>query len=209
MTENFAAHLQLAAQSFELRVPRGQSRLAGGQIIPFALGASFWTGTMQLVPAYHQQAGEWETDLMTLARPGQVFEVYDARFDGPAGDPGGVILGAAEPVIHELDPDNRHMRLSGLPGGYVLMKGDYLGWSYGPENSRRALHRIKEDVVASGGGLTPQFAVEPFIAPGAAPGLPVRLVRPTCRALIVEPRFGRAQGYVTEGAVVEWQEATR
>lgn len=123
-----------------------------------------------------------ETDhasiMMDLLRPaGRMFWAFDIRRPTPAADPGGLILGASAPVIAALPAGNREISLSGLPAGYVLRRGDYLGFSYG--GGRRALHRLAEaQVVASGAGVTPAFELSTLIRPGAVVGAPVTLIRP-------------------------------
>lgn len=206
---DFYAGLRIVTQRFFLDVPTGLSRLENGQAVPFALGTPYWRGTATLQQARHAQA-DYEVDMMRLLRPGETFEVFDTRFTGPRLDPEGLLLGASTPVIHTLNADNRRMRISGLPGGYALRKGDYIGWQYGSGPVRHALHRVADDVNASGGGLTPLFAVEPHIRFGASTGLAVQLVRPVCRARIVSSDFGSAARRVwTEGATFDWEETLR
>lgn len=123
-----------------------------------------------------------ETDhasiMMDLLRPaGRMFWVFDIRRPTPAADPDGLILGASAPVIAALPAGNREIVLSGLPAGYVLRRGDYVGFSYG--GGRRALHRLAEaQVVADGAGVTPAFEFSSLIRPGAVVGTPVSLIRP-------------------------------
>ena len=202
----FYASLRIVSQRFYLDVPTGVSRLANGQSIPFANGAPYWRGTVTLDQAAHFDA-DYEVDLMRLMRPGETFEIFDTRFNGPRFDPGGVVLGAATPVLHTLNSDNRRIRVSGLPGGYVLSKGDYVGLRLGSDPVRLGLYRVESTVTASGGGLTPLFAVEPHIRPGTAPGDPVQLVRPVCRARLSSGSFGEGARRVwTEGATFQWEE---
>lgn len=205
---SFYDAVRLASQSFRLEVPRGFSRLANGQSIPSTIGASYWRGSAKLPEKYHRDAIH-EVDLMRLQRPGQTFLIYDKRFNGPIMDPGGAILGAATPTIHTLNSDNLRLRVQGLPGGYKLSTGDYIGWQYGSSPVRYALHRIAQTVTASGSGLTPLFAVEPHIRQGAAVGMAVQLVRPVCRAQIISSSYGNMQLNVTEGAAFEWEETLR
>ena len=202
----FYASLRIISQRFYLEVPTGVSRLANGQSIPFANGASYWRGTAALEQSRHADA-DYEVDLMRLMRPGETFEIFDTRFNGPRLDPAGQILGAASPVLHTLNADNRRIRISGLPGGYVLSKGDYVGVQSGAAPVRLGLYRVEATVVASGAGLTPLFAVEPHIRPGTAAGDPVQLVRPVCRARLSSASFGAGTRRVwTEGATFEWEE---
>lgn len=203
------AELKIAAQEFQLRTPTGQSRLAGGSAIPFALGAPFWTGSATLAPAYHEDAGFAEVALMRLGRPGQTFLCFDARYNGPAGDRGGVILGASTPVVHSIESDRRSLRVSGLPGAYLLQVGDYIGITYGTAPERHWLGRVASDAVATGAGLTGVFEVEPRIPVGVSDGAPVALVRPVCRARVVSAAYGRGAPLITQGATFEWEQVIR
>jgi hypothetical protein len=205
---DFYDGLRLQAWSMSLAVPTGASRLSNGQSIPFSMGEPYWRGKSQLAPHYHATQAASEVDLMRLQRPGETFLVYDARFDGPQADPGGAALNAYTPLIHALDADNRRLRVSWLPAGYVLTKGDYIGWQ-ATNPQRYFLHRVAETVAASISGLTPLFAVEPHIRPGATVGMPVQLVQPVCRARVVEATYGSARPLITEGASFDWEESLR
>ena len=205
---SFYDELKVAAQLFRLEVPRAFTRLGNGQSIPNSIGTPFWRGTVQ-TPRRHHQDALHEVDLLRLERPGETFLIFDKRCNGPRMDPGGTILGSATPTIHTLNADNRRMRVGGLPPGYPLRKGDYIGWQYGSSPVRYALHRLAEDVTASGAGLTPLFAVEPHIRVGASTGLSVQLVRPVCRAQVSGSDYGYAARVFTEGASFEWEETLR
>ena len=204
---SFYSGLAIAAQAFRLELPRQFSRLANGQVIPSRAGASYWRGSASLAPAYHANAAEYEVDLMALDRPGAVFDVYDARFNGPRADPGGVILDTATPSLHTVSGDNGSIRIAGLPGSYVISKGDYIGWTRA--NGSKALHRARATVTASLAGLTPLVAVEPLVRAGDATGVGVVLVRPTCRALVVQSAYGSGRPLITDGGSFDWQEALR
>ncbi|SDW78400.1 hypothetical protein [Roseicitreum antarcticum] len=205
----FYAGLKLSGQGFRLSEAKATTRLAGGDVIPSKLGAALWQGMASIRPEYHADAGPQEVALMRLNRPGETFLVHDKRYNGPRMDPGGVILGASTPVIHTLDPDNRRIRVSGLPSGYTLSVGDWIGWQYGAGPVRHALHRIETGAVASGAGLTPLFAVEPFIRPGVLAGAPVVLVRPACKAIILETTYGNGAPLITSGASFNWTQTLR
>lgn len=205
----FYPGLRLPGRSFAPSAANAITRLGGGDIIKSRLGASLWQGQASIAAAKHRNAAAYEVALSRLERPGETFFVHDARFNGPIMDPGGVILGAATPVIHTLNADNRRMRISGLPGGYMLSVGDYIGWQYGASPVRYALHRIETAATASGAGLTPLFAVEPFIRPGSAAGAAVVLVRPACKAIITEATYGGASLNITSGASFSWTQTLR
>ncbi len=70
-------------------------------------------------------------ELAVLRGAGASFLAYDVTRGAPLFDPTGAVLGAATPTIHELLAGARELRLAGLPGGYVISSGDYLGFAYG------------------------------------------------------------------------------
>jgi len=200
---DFIDSLKIAALEFRLNIPREFSRTRGGLSIPSLLGFPYWQGMASISPSYHADAA-YEVDLMRLERPGQVFEVYDARFNGPRADPGGVELGSASPVLAGVSSNNQSIQISGLPSGYVISPGDYVGWQNA--DGTRALHRALQGATASGGGITPAFAVEGLVRPGTATGAAITLVRPTCRAIITEASYGRGRPLITDGASFNWQQ---
>lgn len=204
---NFYSDLKIASQEFRLNVPKQISRSRGGIAIPSLIGFPYWLGSAQVPRQPHAQAAAGEVGLMRLDRPGQVFEVYDARFNGPQADPGGASLGAATPVLAGVASGNGAIQISGLPSGYVLTVGDYVGWQNA--DGTLALHRAAQGATASSGGVTPAFEVEPLVRPGTATGAALTLVRPTCRAIITETEYGRGRAVITEGATFQWQETNR
>lgn len=204
---SFYSDLKIASQEFRLNVPKQISRSRGGIAIPSLIGFPYWLGSAQVPPAYHVDAGATEVALMRLDRPGQAFEVFDKRYNGPQADPGGALLGSASPVLAGVASGNGAIQISGLPGGYVLTVGDYVGWQNA--DGTLALHRAAQGATASSGGVTPAFEVEPLVRPGTATGAALTLVRPTCRAIVTDTDYGRGRPVITEGATFQWQEANR
>lgn len=204
-----SAMYRMTSADFQLVSNRSFSRLQNGQAIPFSNGSPYWSGSAVLIPSYHADAAEFEMEMMRLSRPGETFLIYDARFNGPRADPGGVILGDREPLIHTLGADNRSMRISGLPAAYVLNVGDYIGATYGANPVRYMLLRVATPAIASTSGLTPLFEVEPHIPHGVSVGASVQLVRPVCRAMVTEISYGSARSLFTAGASFSWQETRR
>lgn len=206
---SFIQSVKIASSMMRLQIPKQFSRLANGQIIPSALGEPYWMGSGAMITEEHADAAEYELALMNLDRPGQSFLVYDNRFNGPRLDPEGTLLEGFTPEIHSLGGNNRSLRVNGLPENYALSRGDYIGWQYGSSPTRYALHRVASAAIATGGGLTPMFDVEPHIRPGAEPGLLVELVRPCCKAIMTASDYGRGSLVFTDPASFSWQETLR
>ena len=205
----FFGGIKKAAAKLKLNEPQEVNRLGDGSVLKASLGAALWQGELSLIPGYHADQGAIEVKIAKLMRAGETFLAYDTRYDGPAADPDGSILGASTPTIHTLDADNRRIRVTGLPVGYELRAGDWIGWTYGSSPVRYALHRIETDATASGAGLTPLFAVEPFIRPGVTVGAAVTLVRPPIKAVMTEADYGSGRPLITEGATFSFIQTLR
>ena len=201
INETFFGGRKIASVQWSLALAMAETTTRGGAVIRTGIGAALWTGRASLAPAYHRDAAAVEALLAELTQPGQSVLAYDPRYNGPRMDPAGVILGAATPTIHTLNPDNRRMRVAGLPAGYVLSAGDYIGWQYGANPVRYALHRVTGAATASGAGLTPLFSVTPHIRTGASVGAAVALVRPVCKCL-VSAEYGSGAPLVTQGTQI-------
>lgn len=204
---SFYADIKVAAQSFRLTIPREFSRTRGGVVIPSLSGFPYWSGEAALIPAHHADAGAAEVGLMRLDRPGQTFLVFDKRLNGPRADPGGVAVAGSSPVLAAVAGNNQSVRISGLPAGYQISVGDYLGWTNA--DGTLALHRAAASATGTGTGLTPLFEVEPLVRPGTSTGLAVELVRPAVRAVVVDSDYGNARPLITEGATFSWQQTNR
>ncbi len=194
---------------FRLNEPTETNRLANGEVITASLGAALWVGEVTCFQSHYSDAQEIEARLDKLQRPGEFFEAYDPRFTGPKSDPDGSLLGAASPVISGLGGDNKTLTISGLPAGYDLTAGDYLGWQYGTDPVRYALHRIEVGATASAGGITPAITVSPHIRPGVSPGAAVSLIRPRIKARLVSAEYGNARPMFTEGARFSFTQSLR
>lgn len=176
----------------------------GGEVLSAFVAPQLWRGSIQAVVDYHSGAAGLEALADLLRRPGASFLVHDPRFTGPQGDPDGTRLGSAAPALLSVNADNRRLALQGLPSGYRLQRGDYLGFTYA---GIRALHRVvASEAVALSNGQTPQFEVTPLIRAGAAPGQAVQLVRPVVKAKLVPGSLnvGRGRLIFTDGISFDW-----
>jgi hypothetical protein len=97
------------------------------------------------------------------------------------------------------------MSIAGLPAGYQLGRGDYLG--YQRPDGALCLHKVVDAYVeASAAGTTPPFEVTPPIPPGALVGAAVTLVGPACKAMFIPDSVskGLSQKTITEGATFQF-----
>lgn len=203
MDLQFYAALGIVEQSFELVHPSVEQRTADGRLILAPLGSPVWRGSFVTQARDHRVQAAVEAAAARVRRLQSLFLWHDARFVGPAADPSGAALGAATPTVHSSAYG--WVRIQGLPPGYVLGAGDWLGWAFGPGAARRALHRVASaSVVAGPDGLTGAIDVEPPVRAGVAPGAAVQLIRPACAAIITGMSQGPAARRRTGGLQVSW-----
>lgn len=205
----FFEQLPLAGISFKPGDHRTFSETGGGEVIAAGAGKRLWGGQITIDKDYHDLIAAVDADLAALEEPGASFLIYDARKPYPISDPTGAILGAATPTIASLNANNRELTVSGLPAGYVLSKGDYIGWTYGANPTRYALHRIAVGGAANGSGVSPSIEVTPFIREGVSTGAAVSLIRVPCKAVIPQAQYGAGRSEVSEGGSFQWQQTLR
>jgi hypothetical protein len=197
----FLGALRVEEVTFRLSHPQEHTRLGDGTVISASLGAALWTGSIRIAQANHPRHAQMEALMALMDQPGATFLCHDPRYLGPASDPMGLILGSRTVTIHSVASTMRELRITGLPSGYVLSAGDMLGFQYGSNPVRHALHRIVVGGTASSGGLTPMLEVVPNLRPGVAAGLTVALVRPACKArLLPDPTYGAGRQALSRGA---------
>lgn len=162
------------------------SQTGGGEILTNEVGPRLWRGKVDVAPRTRAEAIQIETLLDTASGVGRGFMATDITHQGPTSDPDGAALDGYSPVIDSLHGDNLRLRISGLPAGYVLTRGDCLAFEYGSSPTRFALHRIASlSKAADETGLTTWIEVSNSIRTGVAVAAPVTLFRPSCKALIV------------------------
>ena len=206
----FLGALRVEEVTFRLSHPQEHTRLGDGTVISASLGAALWTGSIRLAQANHPRHAAMEALIGLMDQPGATFLCHDPRYLGPASDPSGAILGSRTVTIHSVASTMRELRLAGLPSGYVLSAGDMLGFEYGANPVRYALHRIVVGGTASSGGLTPMLEVIPNLRTGAVAGLTVSLIRPACKArFLPEPSYGSGRQALSRGASFDFIQTLR
>ena len=206
----FLGALRVEEVTFRLSHPQEHTRLGDGTVISASLGASLWTGTIRLAQANHPRHAQMEALIALMDQPGATFLCHDPRQIGPANDPTGSILGSRTVTIHSVASNMRELRLTGLPSGYALSAGDMLGFQYGANPVRYALHRIVIGGTASSGGLTPLIEVVPNLRLGAVTGLAVQLIRPACKArLLPDPTYGTGRQALSRGGSFDFIQTLR
>ena len=157
------------------------SRTAGAGQQAKDLGSPLWRASFTTAPALVYDNAALEAALISLNGSARSFLAHDMRRRFPKAHRDGDFADTAE--IDALYSANAFkLRLAGLPGGFTLSPGDYLGFEYGLRPSR-ALHMVTDGAVVSGGSAVVE--VFPAIRPGAAVGAPVTLKRAPCEMILL------------------------
>lgn len=157
---------------------------AGGQIRVRTNRAPLWHLSLSCPAIERDEASAIHAIIGSMSQSVGSFYAYDLRRNGPKQDPTGATLGSSTVQIKSLGSDGISLALKGLPVGYVLTRGDYLGFTY--SSTKKALHQVvAATVTADGSGYTAEFEVHPAIRQGAAVNDVVALVRPVAEFRIV------------------------
>lgn len=196
----FADLLPVRSLKWRLTPAANVSGLGSGQIYEKNVAPSLWRTEVALDAMPHAEADRIAALIEAAQAAGGGFYLYSPARRWPQADPGGAILGAATPQIHTLGGNNRSLRISGLPAGYQLTRGDFFHFDYASP-ARRAFHRLAETVTADGAGLTPLCEVVPHFNPGVATGATVTLIKPACLAAVWPGSFdpGESRHALTVG----------
>lgn len=167
--------LPISSLQLQLVEPKEFNRMAGGGSIAASLGDPYWVAKGTLARRSLPQARTYEARLSRLSRAGARLTVYDPQLNGPAADPGGILIEGASVTVAALNADGVSLRLAGLPGRYTITPGDYLGATI---SGVPHLFRAVTGVTSFAGGYADFFEVEPWLPAGLTVGTAVELIRP-------------------------------
>ncbi len=192
----FADKLRLSSVKFWLDGQEEYSGLGSGEFLAADLGPKTWKAEVSIMDLRHADAAEVQALIESMDGSIGTFYLYDPRKQYPRLDPGGAILGAANPVIASIGANRKSLAVSGLPAGYVLSVGDFLHYDYGSNPVRRALHRVAEVATANGIGTTNTFEVRPHLKVGATVGLTISPIKAAAKMKIIPSSFDPGAGGV-------------
>lgn len=193
---------------FTLTEGTALSETGGGEVIRHRLAPRLWEGELTLGAALRHEIAEVEALIERLREPGASFFMHDLLSPEPRAEAlGHSLTGTVQIAV--LDANARLMALKGLPEGYPLTPGDWLGFSYGAAPVRYALHRIVTPVTANTLGQTALFEVMPALRPGAAVDATVILRRPVCKAVALSATPGAGRAVITDGGTLRWRQTLR
>ena len=185
--------LSIGSVKWSLGTFQEMSITGGGESLVADLAPRMWMGEVTMTIMRTAKAAQVEAIIESLDGSLQTFQMYDPRLAYPMNDPTGSILGASVPLIAALNVNNKEMNISGLPAAYKLGMGDKLGFGYGTP-TRRALHRIMNNVTANGSGLASNVEVRPHFRPGVVTGLNIVLIKPYCTVRMIPGSFEPGNG---------------
>lgn len=185
------------------------SEAGDGSVLYHQRGARLWQGQITLDLDFHDIWASVDATLSLLEEPGGSFLFKDPRMTGPIADPQKTILGEAVAVIAALSNDAHVLSLTGLPAGYILQRGDLLGFTYGANPTRYAYHRVFTGGVANLAGDLADLTLVPKIRKGAQIGAPVTLGDPVLKATLKQSEYGSSRATVSEGGSFEWVQTLR
>lgn len=197
----FMDRLRGAEVELDPIVQNASKSQGGSEFYSVEVADPIWEGRVSLPPMKPRAAAEIEALLDVLSVPGRAFMASRKNRTGTAADIGGVALGAAIVTLSAVDPINHQVAFSGLPAGFEFTAGDTFSFVYA--SGAVALHKLVENGVANGAGVSPQMDVFPPLIDGPnsvlVTGLQVELVRPYCKAKLISRSYGVDAGGVVSG----------
>ncbi|MBC7156492.1 MAG: hypothetical protein H5U20_03135 [Rhodobacteraceae bacterium] len=154
-----------------------------GVVLPSGIGFSGWRGEARVARLRNDATVAALVDVLRIT--GGSFLAYEKSRPAPAADPTGAGLSGFSPQVTAFAANNREITLGGLPAGYVLSPGDFIGWTYASNPTRRALHRFVLGGAANGSGVTASLEVVPHVRPGAVAPVAAVLVKPSAAFVIL------------------------
>lgn len=188
----FWARLRIRRLRLDLTEAQALSRTGAGEVLSADLGPRLWAGAVTLAEGTLAEQLAAEAALDRVREAGVSFLLTDRRALYPAADPHGLVTAGLSPRLAEIGADNRTVTLEGLAPGFVLSAGDKLGFTYGADPLRYALHRLATGAIADAAGVAAGVVLSPAIRPGAVIGGAVRLGAPLLKA-VFDPGSFEAQ----------------
>lgn len=169
---------------FDLAYRQEQSRTAGGKTYVKDMGSPLWHLVAQskllspnVLDVWRAKLKQFENGLFTFyGYP--LSRTYPILYPRGTWPTGGSFSGTSA-AISSINANRKAIAVSSLPAGFVLSVGDYV------QIGTTDLHQVLETATASGGGVTPQFEVRPFIWTGVSSGA-VSVFKPHC-LMAVDP----------------------
>lgn len=190
--------------SFDLVYRQEQSRTALGKTYVKDLGNPIWQMSAQSKILTPNALDYWRARLKALENGLQTFygyplsRCYPILYPSGSWPTGGAFSGTSG-VLAAVNANRKAIAVSALPAAYAVSIGDYV------QLGSTDLHQAVEAAVASGGGLTPQFEVRPFVwsgvIGGGSPSVAVSVKRPHCIMSVVPGSVATDSGLDGRGTI--------
>lgn len=159
--------MRFATTDFKIVTSVELSRTNGGSLLAVEHGDPFWVCSFTSPPHVNEirlnKIRAWWDSLqggicsfLAHDQARKFPEMYQAGFAGMNRAGGGAFDGTGD--VTAIAP--RALTIATLPAGFALKRGDYVGLV---QAGRYSLHRIVDDVTATGLGVAADIPVEPFI----------------------------------------------
>lgn len=212
----YAAGHQFELERFDHAAPEDSGRIGGITSAP-PKWMAVWPLSQSMSMAMSDEWRAWVASLRGQQRMFMGVDVarrfpaaYPAGFYGLTRAGGGAFDGSALSWSQSIDgAGNAVLSLTGLPAGFAMGWGDYIGWHW-TAGTRRALVRTVEPGVADGSGAISLTIEPPVDMRCVPPGATAHLNNPCCIMKLVKDktelggldRMGRIKGGTITGAQV-------
>jgi hypothetical protein len=150
-------------------VPMVAKTRTGAASFAREIGPAYWVAEISTPPHTPEELYRWLAFFDALRGGAKSFLLYDGGRLAPLAHPTHTGTASLSVITNP-----RQVSISGLPGGFSLAAGDYLGFE---RSGRYSLHRVVQDSVASGGGVA-AVSFEPPLSSHFVTGSLVRLNKP-------------------------------
>jgi hypothetical protein len=171
--------------NFDQLVRKEQSRQTNGVTRTKDFGSPLWSTTVTSKTLSRAKLDYWRAQLNILRRDDSTFYGYALSRTWPIAYPNGtwptgVAFNGLTANLSAINGNNKAIKLSALPVGFILSVGDFI------QVGTTDLYQVLESAIADGTGLTPYFEVAPTLWPGTITGTAVSVKRPHCLMQIVQ-----------------------
>lgn len=188
-----------AQQAFELQRVDYLSPEAGGRLGAIAAGNPLWTATWNIGKIGTAKSDEIRAWVARMRGPMRTFFGYDVAriypklypkgFGGMSRAGGGAFTGPALTWSQTIDAEgDAILELSGLPAGFSIEVGDYVGFRWGSA-LRRTLARAIERTDADGAGVASLRVEPPVPTLVVPPDAVAHLDNPFCVMRLVPDQY--------------------
>jgi len=161
----------VGVQRFELQRVDFLSPRTDGRLNGITAGFPLWSATWTLTAMSPDRRQEWRAWVASLRGPQRQFYGTDLTASLPlAYRATGLGAFGGDAASWSINTDRDVLTLTGLPSGFKLSPGDYVGFRWG--TTKRAIVRVLE----AGTGATISFSVEPAL-PSVVPGSAIAHVK--------------------------------